>query len=69
MILSSRQQQVLDFIKEFSAKNGWPPTRAEVAAHFKWRSANAADEHIRALESKGALTVQRGQSRGLRVVA
>ena len=69
MNLSPRQQQVLDFIRTFCADKGWPPTRAEIAAHFGWKSANAANDHILTLERKGVLEVRDGQSRGLRVIA
>jgi repressor LexA len=53
--LTPRQAEVLAFILSFQAENGMPPTRVEIAAHFGWSSANAAQDHIRALTRKGAL--------------
>ncbi len=65
--LTARQQQVLDLIKERVANTGMPPTRAEIATHFGFRSANAAEEHIKALAKKGAIELMPGASRGIRL--
>jgi repressor LexA len=53
--LTPRQAEVLAFILDFQRERGMPPTRVEIAAHFGWSSANAAQDHIRALTRKGAL--------------
>ena len=45
----------------------FPPTRAEIAEKMGFRSVNAAEQHLRALERKGALEILQGASRGLRV--
>lgn len=65
--LTNRQQQILDFIIRYSAKAGMPPTRAEIAEFMGFRSANAAEDHLRALDRKGAVTLTPGMSRGIRV--
>ncbi|MFB3106660.1 MAG: repressor LexA, partial [Pseudomonadales bacterium] len=52
--LTSRQAQVLDLIKLYIADTGYPPTRAEIARELGFRSANAAEEHLKALNRKGA---------------
>ncbi len=65
--LTRRQQQILDLIREFVADTGFPPTRAEIAAHFGFRSANAAEEHLKALARKGVLELTAGASRGIRL--
>lgn len=65
--LTSRQQQVLDFIREFMETEGLPPTRAEIAEAIGFRSVNAAEEHIRTLVRKGVLTILPGLSRGIRL--
>ena len=64
--LTSRQQEILDFLRTFSEENGMPPTRAEVARAFGFRSPASAEEHLRALEKKGAITLS-GRARGLRL--
>lgn len=44
-----------------------PPTRAEIARAIGFRSVNAAEEHLRALERKGAIELLPGTSRGIRL--
>ncbi len=44
-----------------------PPTRAEIAGALGFRSVNAAEEHLRALERKGAIELMPGTSRGIRL--
>jgi len=44
-----------------------PPTRAEIAAHLGFRSANAAEEHLRALQRKGCIQLIAGTSRGIQL--
>lgn len=65
--LTVRQQQVLDIIKDQIDTTGYPPTRAEIATYLGFRSANAAEEHIKALARKGAIEVVEGASRGIRL--
>ena len=63
--LTTRQKQILKFISEFIEKNKFPPTRSELAAHFGFRSPNAAESHLRALESKSGIAIERGAARGI----
>ena len=65
--LTSRQQQVLELILRHIDKAGMPPTRAEIAASMGFRSANAAEDHLKALEKKGVIGLTPGTSRGIRV--
>ena len=66
--LTPRQQEILEFIKEFSYDEGYPPTRIEIAEAFGFRSPNAAEEHLRALDRKGVIELLSGSSRGIRVL-
>ena len=66
--LTARQTEVLDFIKQHIADTGYPPTRAGIAAELGFRSPNAAEEHLKALDRKGAIEIIRGASRGIRVL-
>jgi len=66
--LTSRQQQVLDLIRNSISQTGFPPTRAEIARALGFRSANAAEDHLRALARKGAIKLTAGASRGIRLV-
>jgi len=65
--LTPRQQQILELIQDAIAENGMPPTRAEIAAQLGFKSANAAEEHLRALERKGMLEILPGASRGIQL--
>lgn len=65
--LTSRQKQILEMIQEFIAVSGMPPTRAEIAAELGFKSANAAEEHLRALQRKGVLDLLPGAARGIQL--
>ena len=65
--LTPRQREVLRFIQEALAKSGLPPTRAEIAQALGFKSANAAEEHLRALQKKGVLELVPGASRGIQL--
>lgn len=67
--LTARQQQVLAFIKEYAALNGYPPTRVDIARELGFRSPNAAEDHLKALARKGAIEMIPGASRGIRLPA
>lgn len=66
--LTERQQQILDLIRDDIARTGFPPTRAEIARALGFRSANAAEDHLRALARKGAIELTAGASRGIRLL-
>ena len=68
LALTPRQQQVLDVIQQSIHATGFPPTRAEIAQQLGFKSANAAEDHLRALERKGVLEIAAGSSRGLRLL-
>ena len=65
--LTPRQQQILDCIQTALTNTGAPPTRAEIAAEFGFKSANAAEDHLRALARKGVIELIGGTSRGIRL--
>lgn len=67
--LTQRQQNVYDFIVKTMQELGYPPTRAEISRAMGYRSPNAAEEHLRALERKGAIRMVSGTSRGIRLPA
>lgn len=66
--LTARQQQVLDLVKQTMQEQGMPPTRAEIAKALGFKSANAAEDHLKALARKGAIEILPGTSRGLRLL-
>ncbi|NGM88229.1 transcriptional repressor LexA [Parapusillimonas sp. SGNA-6] len=66
--LTQRQQQILDVIRSEIARTGFPPTRAEIARTLGFKSANAAEDHLKALARKGAIELTAGTSRGIRLI-
>ena len=65
--LTDRQSEILKLIRDLTESSGFPPTRAEIAEKMGFRSVNAAEQHLRALEKKGAIEISSGASRGIRV--
>jgi repressor LexA len=65
--LTDRQSEILKLIRELMEVSGYPPTRAEIAERMGFKSVNAAEQHLRALERKGAIEIAEGASRGIRL--
>ena len=65
--LTKRQQEILRMIREFMTDSGFPPTRADICRAMGFSSPNAAEEHLRTLERKGAIEMLAGASRGIRL--
>ncbi len=65
--LTPRQQEILTFIQKHIQDTGFPPTRAEICRALGFRSPNSAEEHLRALARKGAISMAEGTSRGIRL--
>lgn len=63
--LTDRQQEILDLIKSNLEENGLPPTRADIARTLGFKSPNAAEQHLRAIEKKGFISILAGASRGI----
>lgn len=66
--LTARQSEILDLIRGYIADEGCPPTRAEIARTLGFRSPNAAEDHLRALQRKGYIEIVAGSSRGIRLL-
>jgi len=67
--LTHRQKEILTFISDHIDSAGFPPTRSDVSKHFGFRSPNAAESHLRALEHKGVIRIEAGRSRGITLTA
>lgn len=65
--ITPRQQEIFDLIQDVIEETGMPPTRAEIAETLGFKSANAAEEHLRALARKGMITLLPGAARGIRI--
>jgi repressor LexA len=61
--LTSRQQQILDFIADSQARTGIIPSTREIQQHFGFASQTAAMNHLRALQKKGFVQRPDGRAR------
>ena len=66
--MTKRQQEILDFVKGFIRDNQYPPTRTEISEAFGFKSTNAAEDHLRALERKGLVKLVANIQRGIVVL-
>jgi repressor LexA len=65
--LTARQREVLEFVRQFMAKAGYPPTVREIGAHFGFVPRSIFD-HLKALERKGYLRRDGAKSRSLQIL-
>ena len=65
--LTKQQLKVLTCVEVYLNKTGFPPTRAEICKELGFKSPNAAEMHLRALEKKGYISIQSGSSRGISI--
>jgi repressor LexA len=66
--LTKRQREVLDFINGWIRERGYPPTLREIGNHFGIKSTNGVNDHLKALEKKGAIERAGLKSRAMRPV-
>jgi len=64
-MLTTRQQQLVDFLKEKHRETGIMPSTREIQEHFGFASQTAAVSHLRALEKKGVIQKLAGKARAL----
>jgi len=67
-ILTKRQQQIFNFILSNIDKFGYPPTIPEIQHKFAFKSPNAVQDHLEALERKGYVARRPHKSRGLEIL-
>ena len=65
--LTTRQRDVLNFMRAFTARHGVPPTVREIGEKFRV-TPRAAFDHLRALERKGMLQRRAGPGRTARAL-
>jgi len=63
-----KQQQILDFIKEFIIERGFPPSVREICNAVKLSSTSTVHSHLQALEEKGYLKRDGAKSRTIELV-
>ena len=65
--ITSRQQEVLEFIRRFVAESKYPPTIREISEHFGI-SVKGAYDHVKALQRKGAIRCDTNRSRAIEIL-
>jgi repressor LexA len=68
MPLTKRQKEILDFLEEFLAENGYAPSFEEIAKHFGYTSLATVHEHLENLRQKGYIRKSYNASRSVELV-
>ena len=63
--LTPKQQQIYDYILEFTAQNGYPPSVREIGAAIGLKSPSTVHFHIKGLEEAGVLVKAEGKTRAI----
>jgi SOS regulatory protein LexA len=66
-MLTKRQKQVLDFIKDYKERHDYAPSLEEIKKHLRLSSVSTAHYHVQALQSMGYLRKEENQPRALDV--
>lgn len=64
-MLTLRQKEILDFIKDYLESNGVAPTLSDIRKKFEFSSNSAAHQHVAALQRKGFLKKLPYQARAI----
>ena len=65
--LTTRQNEILAFLRDYHNHHGYPPSLRELADHFRVYP-NTIQDHLKALIRKGYLIREPNRSRGLRLI-
>lgn len=66
--ITKRQQEIFDFIMKFLETNGFPPAVSEIQKEFSFKSPNAVQDHLSAIERKGYISRNPFKSRGIKIL-
>ena len=66
--LNERQGRILECIKAYQRRNGYPPTRLELAREAGFGEASSIARHLAALAKAGWIQMQPNTKRGIRVL-
>lgn len=65
MFLTQKQQETLDLIKKFIARNGFAPLITELRENLKLKSLRSVAQRLESLEAKGFIRRERFKHRGI----
>ena len=66
--LTSKQNNVLDYLKQFLAKKGYPPTVREICAALNLSSPATVHAHLNTLEEKGYISKGNSKNRAIELL-
>lgn len=67
--LTRRQKEVLSYIKEYIQEHQFPPSVRDIAQHFQLSSAGGVHKHLKMLEKKGVISLNKNTSRSIRILS
>lgn len=65
--LTEKQQQIYDFILDFSQEHGYPPSVREIAQAVDLKSPSTVHFHLKGLRQAGLITQAEGKTRAISV--
>ncbi len=66
-MLTKKQKKVLDYIQEYSEKNGFSPSHDEIRKHFKLSSVSTVNHYIKILQKKGYIKQEKYAARAMEI--
>ena len=66
--LTSKQNQVLDYLKKFMAKKGYPPTVREICSALNLKSPATVHAHLNTLSDKGYIKKNNSKNRAIELL-
>ena len=66
--LTSKQQQILNFVSRHCREHGFPPTMREIGEAVGPANISAVRGHLAALEKKGFITKDPDKARSIRII-
>lgn len=69
MILTKRQKQILDYLRDFIEKDGYAPSLIEISKHFNLNSISTIHKHLIHLEEKGLIRRHWNRARAIELVS
>jgi repressor LexA len=67
-VLTEKQTQILEFIRNSQLKNNFSPTFREIMNYFKFKAIASVQDHLSALERKGYIKKDRSKARSIEII-
>ncbi len=65
--LTTKQQQIYDYIIAFTDEHGYPPSVREIGEHVGLRSPSTVHFHLKGLQASGLITQAAGKTRAISI--